>query len=135
MTGKTVTAIAFADFTADESILVLFGIEVIQCILEWEKTGCVFRKHEYKGRIPHKQTAVKSCIYEVRHKSRFRLRLESILESDPPSKIIAGDVILMAVKNRPGQKMTDLLVSDQRHIRHRCVNKRVGVGILVLFVG
>ena len=88
------------DFTTDETVRMLLGIEVVQSILEREETGTITGKHQDKGRVPHKDVSIIGSI-DVRHdETGTRLRIAQIANPDFPSTPIHVDFLVMTSPNR-----------------------------------
>ena len=94
ITFETVGSVGL-DFTTDESVRMLLGVEVVQGILEREETGTVTGKHQDKGRVPHEDVSIVSRI-DVRHdEARTRLRVTQIAYPDFPSTPVHVDFFFM----------------------------------------
>ena len=88
------------DFTTNETIRMLLGIEVVQGILEREKAGTITGKHQDKGRVPHKDVSIIGCI-DVRHdETRTRLRITQVAYPDFPGTPVHVDFFVMSRPNR-----------------------------------
>ena len=104
------------DFPTDETIRMLLGIKVVQCILEREETGTVTGKHQDKGGIPHKDVSIISCI-DVRHyETGTRLRITQVTYPDFPCAPIHVDFFVMSCPNRLWKNLLRLRKSWQGNI-------------------
>lgn len=99
ITFKTVCPISF-NLTTDKAIRMLFGIKVIQRILEREKTGTIAGKHQNKRRIPHKYIAIVCRIDKRSDKTRTGLRVMNISYCNLPCTPIHGQLVGMTRPNR-----------------------------------
>ena len=82
-------------FPANETILVLVCIEIIQSLLEIESPGAVFSEHDNKGRIPHKQKSVESRVDIIGNKAIFAVGFPQIAKSGAPGEMITIRHILI----------------------------------------
>jgi hypothetical protein len=100
------------DLPADETIIVLFGIEVIQRADEAELPPCITPKQCHKATIPQERIGVERGIDEVGDEPRFRLRLPQISERCSPCEIVHRHPKRMIVRNQFRQQA--FIVSGQR---------------------
>ena len=105
---ETIGAVS-PDLTADETVLVLLGVEVIQRPLEREETVTVTGEHHHERIVPHEYVPVVGDIEVRRHKAGTFLRLTDIPDSDLPGMPIHLNLFLMALPDWCGKDFLGLL--------------------------
>ena len=85
-----------SDFPADEAVLMLLGVKIIQGSLEREETVPVAGEHHHEGVVPHEYIPVVSDIQIGRHETGSLLRLTDIPDSDLPGMPVHLDFFLVA---------------------------------------
>lgn len=73
------------DLSADETIRMLFGVEIIQRTLEREEAGTETGEHHHEGGVPHEDIAVIGDIEVAAYETGIRFRGLDVTDADLPS--------------------------------------------------
>ena len=107
VTLEAVSAIRF-DFTADEAVGVLLGVEIVESFLEGEEAVAVTGEHENKAAVPHENITVIGRIDIGAHKSRALRHLTDIPDGDFPRAPVHLQFLVVTRPNGIGQYLTGL---------------------------
>ena len=86
-------------FATDKTVGMLFGIEIVQCLLERKEAGSVTGKHQNERGIPHKDISVIGGIQITGNKSGTRLGSTDIADSYFPCSPIHLQFLLVPAPN------------------------------------
>ena len=103
------------DFPADEAVLVLLGVEVVQGALEGEETVSVSGEHHHEGVVPHENVAVVCYVQIGRHETGAFLGLADIADGDFPGMPVHVHFPLVAFPEGGGKHFAGLFIRPRRN--------------------
>ena len=91
------------DLPADESVGVLFGVEIVKRPLEGEESVSVAGKHQDEAVVPHEEVPIIGRVNISGDKARSGVRLTNVVDSYPPGIPVHPDLLLVSLPDRRGE--------------------------------
>ena len=132
---KSADSGVFGELAADEAVLVLLRVEVIQGLLEREDTVGVFGEHHDKGGIPHEKAVKEGGFDKAADKAGVYRGLTDVAKGGLPRVIVAVDVILVPVEDGFGKTVTNFLIRRGVIFLFLSIDENIFFNIGVVFIG
>ena len=135
---EAVRTVAF-DFAADETVGMLFGVEIVERQLEGEEAGAVLGEHQDEGAVPHEDVPVVRRVEIGCHESASRLGIADVSHTDFPCPPVHLQFPVVSLPQGFGQNLACLLEGGDVHAAGlhgtERILRHVGIAHIGILVG